>query len=194
MIYNRIPVVFGNLRKITIPPVSFQYDIVQKLIISGLELPEYYQVDFCNEGDSESITMIGTADGVDVPDQFLQTGKTVKAYLVVTGVDAGAAETRYEITIPVNKRPTRTDIEPTPVEQSTIDSLIAASSKDWRLERMATVDRNITRLATFEIRFAEETLTPNIAINEAVELAKKYGTDDSSRYVNGILGAMMKAQ
>ncbi|SHK93532.1 NusB antitermination factor [Selenomonas ruminantium] len=75
-----------------------------------------------------------------------------------------------------------------------IDSLIATSSKDWKIERMATVDRNITRLATFEIRFAEEKLTPNIAINEAVELAKKYGTDDSSRYVNGILGAMMKAQ
>jgi len=75
-----------------------------------------------------------------------------------------------------------------------IDSLIAVSSKDWKLERMATVDRNITRLATFEIRFADEKLTPNIAINEAVELAKKYGTDDSSRYVNGILGAMMKAQ
>ncbi len=75
-----------------------------------------------------------------------------------------------------------------------IDSLIAASSKDWRLERMATVDRNITRLAAFEIHFAAEKLTPNIAITEAVELAKKYGTDDSSRYVNGILGAMMKAQ
>ena len=75
-----------------------------------------------------------------------------------------------------------------------IDSLIAASSKDWKIERMATVDRNITRLAAFEIRFSEEKRTPNIAINEAVELAKKYGTDDSSRYVNGILGAMMKAQ
>ena len=75
-----------------------------------------------------------------------------------------------------------------------IDSLIAASSKDWKIERMATVDRNITRLAAFEIRFSEEKLTPNIAINEAVELVKKYGTDDSSRYVNGILGAMMKAQ
>ena len=75
-----------------------------------------------------------------------------------------------------------------------IDSLIAASSKDWKIERMATVDRNITRLAAFEIRFSEERLTPNIAINEAVALAKKYGTDDSSRYVNGILGAMMKAQ
>ena len=73
-----------------------------------------------------------------------------------------------------------------------IDSLIAASSKDWKIERIATVDRNITLLAAFEIRFSEEKLTPNIAINEAVELAKKYGTDDSSRYVNGILGAMMK--
>ena len=75
-----------------------------------------------------------------------------------------------------------------------IDSLIAASSKDWKVERMAVVDRNITRLAAYEIGFSEEKITPNIAINEAVELAKKYGTDDSSRYVNGILGAMMKAQ
>ncbi len=73
-----------------------------------------------------------------------------------------------------------------------IDSLIAASSKDWKVERMATVDRNITRMAAYEIRFSEEKITPNIAINEAVELAKKYGTDNSSRYVNGILGAMMK--
>ncbi|MBP3780830.1 MAG: transcription antitermination factor NusB [Selenomonas sp.] len=72
-----------------------------------------------------------------------------------------------------------------------IDSLIAASSKDWKVERMAAVDRNITRLAAYEIGFSEEKITPNIAINEAVELAKKYGTDNSSRYVNGILGAMM---
>ena len=61
------------------------------------------------------------------------------------------------------------------------------------VERMAAVDRNLTRMATYEMCFAEEKLTPNIAINEAVELAKKYGTDDSSRYVNGILGAIMKS-
>ena len=71
-----------------------------------------------------------------------------------------------------------------------IDSLIAASSKDWKVERMAAVDRNITRLAAYEIGFSEEKITPNIAINEAVELAKKYGTDNSSRSVTGILGAM----
>lgn len=75
---------------------------------------------------------------------------------------------------------------------ASIDKLISECSKDWKVERMAVVDRNLTRIAIFEIRFAAEKLTPNIAINEAVELAKKYGTDDSSRYVNGILGAMMK--
>ena len=74
-----------------------------------------------------------------------------------------------------------------------IDAQIAANSREWKVERMAAVDRNLTRMATYEMCFAEEKLTPNIAINEAVELAKKYGTDDSSRYVNGILGAIMKS-
>ena len=102
-----------------------------------------------------------------------------------------------EMEAPLSKRDRefiKTLVHGTRENLSAIDSLIAASSKDWKIERMATVDRNITRLATYEIRFAEEKLVPNIAINEAVELAKKFGTDDSSRYVNGILGAMMKAQ
>ena len=73
-----------------------------------------------------------------------------------------------------------------------IDALIAESSREWKVERMAVVDRNLTRIAIYEIRFSREKLTPNIAINEAVEIAKKYGTDDSSRYINGILGAFMK--
>lgn len=73
-----------------------------------------------------------------------------------------------------------------------IDALIAESSREWKVERMAVVDRNLTRIAIYEIRFSQEKLTPNIAINEAVEIAKKYGTDDSSRYINGILGAFMK--
>ena len=73
-----------------------------------------------------------------------------------------------------------------------IDRMIAAASREWRVERMAAVDRNITRMAVFEMRFGEEEITPKIAINEAVELAKKYGTDDSGRFVNGILGAIVK--
>lgn len=72
-----------------------------------------------------------------------------------------------------------------------IDGLITSASKDWKLSRMAGVDRNITRMAVYELKFREEKVTPNIVINEAVELAKKYGTDDSGRFVNGILGAVM---
>lgn len=73
-----------------------------------------------------------------------------------------------------------------------IDTLIQDASRDWKLARMAAVDRNIARIAVYEMRFAEPVLTPNIAINEAVELAKKFGSDDSARFVNGILGAMVK--
>ncbi|MCR5175848.1 MAG: transcription antitermination factor NusB [Anaerovibrio sp.] len=73
-----------------------------------------------------------------------------------------------------------------------IDELISGASKDWKLHRMAGVDRNITRMAVYELKFADEKLTPNIVINEAVELAKKYGSDDSSRFVNGILGAITR--
>ena len=73
-----------------------------------------------------------------------------------------------------------------------VDSLIGQFSHDWKVERMAAIDRNIARIAAYEMKFSEEKLTPNIAINEAVELAKQYGTDDSARFVNGILGAMVR--
>lgn len=74
-----------------------------------------------------------------------------------------------------------------------IDARIADTSREWKIERMATVDRNLIRMALYEMLFSDMELKPNIAINEAVELAKKYGTDDSARYVNGILGAVLKA-
>lgn len=73
-----------------------------------------------------------------------------------------------------------------------IDELISGASTEWKLSRMAGVDRNIARMAVFELNFREDKITPNIVINEAVELAKKYGTDDSGRFVNGILGAIMR--
>lgn len=126
MTYNRIQVAFGSLKKITGPSISYQYDAVQYLEIKGLELPSVYRVDFCNEGDSETISIIGTADGVQIPDNLLRDGRRIKAYIVLTGTDEGAVETRYEITLPVNIRPEPSDIEPTPAEQQQIDSLVSA--------------------------------------------------------------------
>ena len=74
-----------------------------------------------------------------------------------------------------------------------IDAEIARLAKEWKLHRMAAVDRNLIRMAYYEMRYQEERIDPPVAINEAVELAKKYGSDDASRYVNGILAAMQKS-
>ncbi len=68
-----------------------------------------------------------------------------------------------------------------------IDEAIAATSKHWSITRMPLVDRNILRLATYEIRYADE-IPVSVSINEAVEMAKVYGGEDSSRFVNGVLG------
>lgn len=73
-----------------------------------------------------------------------------------------------------------------------IDAVIAGVATDWKLNRMASVDRNIARLAVYEMNFSDEKIPPNVIINEAVELAKTFGTEDSSRFVNGILGALVK--
>ncbi len=67
-----------------------------------------------------------------------------------------------------------------------IDELITKYTKNWNLSRMASVDRNILRVAIYELVFYKETPV-NVVINEAVELAKKFSTNESGGFVNGIL-------
>lgn len=67
-----------------------------------------------------------------------------------------------------------------------IDDMIRQFSTNWRLERMAIVDRNILRMATYELLHLRE-VPRKVAINEAIEVAKKYGGDDSPSFINGIL-------
>ena len=74
-----------------------------------------------------------------------------------------------------------------------IDSKIQTASAHWKVERMATIDRNILRIAVYEMKFAVEAIKENIAINEAVEIAKKFGTTDSGSFVNGVLDQVSKA-
>jgi len=73
-----------------------------------------------------------------------------------------------------------------------IDAVIMQVSNEWKLDRMAGIDRNIARIAIYEMNFGTESLPPNVVINEAIELAKLFGTEESSRFVNGILGALVK--
>jgi N utilization substance protein B len=77
--------------------------------------------------------------------------------------------------------------------QEELDALIARYSEHWRLERMTVVDRNLLRLAAFELLFQPK-IPPKVVINEAVELAKRYGSEDSGAFVNAILDQIRLAQ
>ena len=72
-----------------------------------------------------------------------------------------------------------------------IDARLAESLENWRLERLAIVDRNILRLAVFEFLYELDT-PPIVVIDEAIEVAKRFGGEDSGQFVNGILDALRK--
>ncbi len=74
----------------------------------------------------------------------------------------------------------------TKANQGKIDQLIEQCAEHWELERMAVVDRNILRLAVYELLWGTG-VPPKVAINEAIEIAKKFGTKESSRFINGVL-------
>lgn len=102
----------------------WQWDYGQKLIIRGLNLPEVYETHFCNQGDAESITIIGDSSGVSIPDELLETGKNIKAYIYLhDGADDG--ETEYEITIKVNPRAKPSDRLPKESERSIFNEVLA---------------------------------------------------------------------
>lgn len=67
-----------------------------------------------------------------------------------------------------------------------IDKLIKESAQNWELNRMAVVDRNILRIATYELMFRND-IPPIVAINEAIDIAKKYSTKNSGPFINGVL-------
>ena len=70
--------------------------------------------------------------------------------------------------------------------QADIDAIIGRASKNWRLSRMAVPDRNVLRLACFELLFSPE-VPARAVLNEAIEIARRFGTSDSASFVNGVL-------
>lgn len=72
-----------------------------------------------------------------------------------------------------------------------INQLIRKYAENWRLERMSVIDRNILRLAVYEVHYQDD-VPISVAINEAVEIAKRFSTDDSAPFINGILDGVAK--
>lgn len=74
-----------------------------------------------------------------------------------------------------------------------IDKLISKYATNWQLDRMAVIDRNVLRLATYELLFRED-IPPKVSINEAIDIAKKFGGNDSGKFVNGVLDKINKTE
>ena len=77
--------------------------------------------------------------------------------------------------------------------KSDIDTAISSNSKNWKLSRMSSVDRNILRIAVFELLYCKD-IPAKVTINEAIDIGKKFGTGESGAFINGILDSINLAQ
>lgn len=108
-----------------------------------------------------------------------------------TSIDAGKVLARnlerYEEAIEDTKF-VETLVNGVLAEQKAIDAKIQPIAPDWPIEQIARVDRTILRIGVYELLHQAKVVPPKVAINEAVELAKAFGSDNSSKFVNGVLG------
>ncbi|MCA9335083.1 transcription antitermination factor NusB, partial [Candidatus Saccharibacteria bacterium] len=77
-------------------------------------------------------------------------------------------------------------------KQDDLDNQIRPLAPEWPLEQIARIDRNILRLGLYELLYRGDHVPPKVAINEAVELAKAFGSDNSSKFINGVLGTAFR--
>lgn len=73
-----------------------------------------------------------------------------------------------------------------------LDQDLAPLAPEWPISTIAAIDRNILRIGLFELKYAHDSVPPKVAINEAVELAKAFGAENSSKFINGVLGSAFK--
>ena len=108
-------------------------------------------------------------------------------------IEAAIAEWKYSAVNSRSRKFIERLVYGTMTFREEIDKLINDAAKDWKVSRMAGVDRNIARMAVYELKFDDEKTDVGVVVNEAVELAKKYGTDDSGRFINGVLAGVNKS-
>jgi N utilization substance protein B len=82
-------------------------------------------------------------------------------------------------------------VEGTRANLAAIDEMLSDYLKGWRMDRLSRVDREVLRLAAYEMVYRDD-VPPKVALNEAIELAKHFGTEESGKFVNGVLGKMIK--
>lgn len=108
-----------------------------------------------------------------------------------TDADADGAPERARRRVHEAFEHARELVQGTDRHRGEIDELIRGQADNWRLERMPVVDRNILRLAIYELLYQPE-VPKLVVLDEAIELAKKYGSDQSGRFINGLLDGLLK--
>ena len=83
----------------------------------------------------------------------------------------------------------KTLVEGVILKKAEVDALIERYSSNWRISRMSGVDRNVLRVAVYEMLFCDD-IPPKVSINEAIDVGKKYGTEESGAFINGILDSI----
>jgi len=127
---NIITAVFGATRETKVRP-RYRYDQGQVLMVRGVKnLPDFYEVHFANEGSTADATpLIGTADGVTIPDTYFQSGATIYAYIYVHD-EATDGTTVYKVTIPIINRARPANVEPSPEDADIIAQAIVALNEN----------------------------------------------------------------
>jgi len=112
----------------------------------------------------------------------------------LSGDDSGAVRARYwrANDLPDSIRNFADDlVEQTVQHRDAIDARLVDNTHNWRLDRMPVVDRNVLRMAISELLFGHDTPRP-VVLNEALEVARKYGSDESPKFVNGVLDGVVR--
>ena len=123
------------------------------------------------------------------------------ALCILYQIDVAKADIHEAITGYFESSPCQQDVvdfssklvEGTLANKERIESLITKHAKNWEIERMAVIDRNILRMSCYELLFLDD-IPPKVSINEAIELAKRYGDIDSPRFINGIIDKIYKTE
>ena len=178
-----IPAVFTSLRSVTTKRRS-QWDYGQVLNISGqIDLPEVFEAHFCCEGDHTTITQIGQNGLVEVPYEYMETGKTVLCFIFLHDASTDG-RTMYTIRIPIARRPKPTDLEPTPVQQDAIaEALVALNNAIVRTDASAESARadaeSAQASATTAVESAQSAQASATSASQSADSANQSATSAS---------------
>lgn len=165
-------------------------------IAREMVLQSLFQMDFIDAAEESQTVLTGTQENSESVPQGSEQDPVKQPALedalqvaLEVQADEGDAEEAQKA-VPYAK----SVLQSTVANLAQIDALIGKYAINWEVKRMPGIDRNILRMAICEMRFAREKIPVTVVINEAVELAKLFGSEASARFVNGVLGKLMREE